>query len=309
MSVEKQFCEDTVGLVESYRRIKRSIVAFVAKNTPRGVGSDGRPGLPHIFGTGFVLRADGVIVTNEHVVRTFPQWPRSDSQEDWSVEALLFWEDEDIGVVQLQLPVVGVAIPKTQRPKVFYGAERPDIALVHVKATGLPAIEVDDAFVPFEGMHVATAGFPMGAEGLMAEGWLQQVTPTLQEGIVSAVLPFACPHAHGYTINVMVQGGASGSPVFRPDTGKVVGLLYAALVERQRDNIQPTNISYVLSGGNLSKCLAVVAGMTEFAPPSDAPSVQEMLENADLHNPFDGKVYRYAEVKKAGGFSNLPSAP
>jgi len=306
MTGAKPSGEGTAGLVESYRRIKQSIVAFVAKNTPEVVGSDGRPGLRHIIGTGFVLRADGVIVTNEHVVRLFPQLPRSNSQENWPVEALLLWQ-EDIGVVQLQLPVIGVGIPKTETPKVFYGAERPDIALVHVKATGLPAIEVDDDFVPVEGMRIATAGFPMGTDALMAGGWLQQMTPTLQEGVVSAVLPFACRHAHGYTINIMVQGGASGSPVFCPETGKVVGLLYAALVEPRGNSIQPTNISYVLSGDNLSKALAVIAGSAEFAPPSDAPSVQKMLENTYLHNPFDDKLYRYADVKKTGGFRSPPT--
>jgi len=39
-------------------------------------------------------------------------------------------------------------------------------------------------------------------------------------------IPFRGPHPHGFTIDVMVQGGGSGSPIFLPDTGKVIGIIY-----------------------------------------------------------------------------------
>ncbi|GAJ23629.1 unnamed protein product, partial [marine sediment metagenome] len=32
-------------------------------------------------------------------------------------------------------------------------------------------------------------------------------------------------------INIMSQGGASGSPVFLPETGEVIGVLYGSLEE------------------------------------------------------------------------------
>ena len=44
---------------------------------------------------------------------------------------------------------------------------------------------------------------------------------------MSGVFPFEVPHAHGFTIDVMNQGGASGSPVFDPESGDVLGVIHA----------------------------------------------------------------------------------
>ena len=74
----------------------------------------------------------------------------------------------------------------------------PDLAFVPVKARGLPAVALDGPEAIDEGTEVATAGFPMGTDALMAPGWIHQVTPTLQRGIISAVLPFPCPTPHAY---------------------------------------------------------------------------------------------------------------
>jgi hypothetical protein len=91
----------------------------------------------------------------------------------------------------------------------------------------------------------------MGTDHLTAPGWLHQMSPTLQTGIISAVHPFPCRSPHGFTMNVMVQGGASGSPVFSPETGEVLGLVYAGLFdfEMQQQNSMlrfPTNYTYAL---------------------------------------------------------------
>src|SRR5260370_8790405 len=87
---------------------------------------------------------------------------------------------------------------------------------------------------------------------LTAPGWIHQVTPTLQRGIISAVLPFTCTTPHAYAINVMVQGGASGSPVFLSESGEVIGVLYAGLNDPRVTLLTPdlytvpTNIRYVV---------------------------------------------------------------
>jgi hypothetical protein len=52
--------------------------------------------------------------------------------------------------------------------------------------------------------------------------------PPLQAGIISATLPFPGTRPHGYLINVMIQGGASGSPVFLSDSGTVIGAVYSS---------------------------------------------------------------------------------
>ncbi len=130
----------------------------------------------------------------------------------------------------------------------------------------------------------------MGTDALMAPGWIHQLTPTLQRGIVSAVLPFPCSTPHAYSVNVMVQGGASGSSVFLCDTGAVVGVLYAglndyALTLKNKDlHLVPTNISYVVPSHYLTKSLEAFLKMENMRPPSDAKSIDEMLKNAEFRN-------------------------
>ncbi len=59
-----------MGLVETYSRLRGSIVAFIPKVFPGRKGG-GPPEIPPIFGTGYVVHEDGVIVTNQHVVDDF----------------------------------------------------------------------------------------------------------------------------------------------------------------------------------------------------------------------------------------------
>ena len=102
-----------MNLSESYLTVQKSIVAFSAKYMREREGKDGRPGCPYIFGTGFVLREDGILVTNRHVVEHFAKLPRAKqaAPEAWPVEALLFDVDRVRGVYQVPLEIMGYAFP------------------------------------------------------------------------------------------------------------------------------------------------------------------------------------------------------
>jgi S1-C subfamily serine protease len=274
-----------VDLAATYREVRKSIVAFVPRDIPLVEGEE-PPEIPPIIGTGFIVD-DGLVVTNNHVVRGLARLPRPPGtpQEEWAFAALLLHEIRGEGIAQIQLEVLGVGVPRDIEVQGhYYGPRRPDLALVHVKAKGLPKLAVDSQAVPLEeGRVVATAGFPMGTDALRAPGYLHQLTPTLQQGIISAVLPFATPVPHALMINVMTQGGASGSPVFAPDRPAVIGVLYAGLHELEESPrmpapyLVPTNLSYVVPAHYVEHMLEKIKAKNRFELPSDTMSLEEMV--------------------------------
>jgi hypothetical protein len=80
-------------------------------------------------------------------------------------------------------------------------------------------------------MSIATVGYPMGSIPLTALGKLHQMTPFLRHGVVSSVFPFPGAKPHGFTIDVMQQGGSSGSPIFRTKDSSVIGMMSSGVPE------------------------------------------------------------------------------
>ena len=262
------------------------------------------PEIPPIFGTGYVIHEDGIVATNHHVVEAFKRFNNRPGEDvdSWPVFAMMFHRI-DAGVVEIPLGVLGVGVIKSFEPgEVYYGPPKPDLAFVHVKARGLPAVTIDGDMEIREGMAVATAGFPMGSELLTAPGWLHQLSPTLQQGIVSAVQPFVAPQPHGFSLNIMIQGGASGSPVFIPETGAVIGTMHASLEEpsivwRPTDDGKkeaigfvrsPTSISHAVPAHYLLHFIQEYHNHQEFRPPADAKTIEEMIATARLVGRFTG---------------------
>jgi len=211
-----------------YSKLKPSIVAIASRVSKN-------PELPDIIGTGFIARPDGIILTNDHVIKAIKKLPRLKSMgpEDWPVIVLYFHWIPDKGMMPIPLEVKGVGVLKREKPVegYNYGPDIPDLGFIHVHIKDLPALKIAEKLNLEEGDEVMLSGFPMGTDTLRAPGWLHQLTPTLQSGIISAILPFSCDNPHAILLNIMTQGGSSGSPVFNPSTGEVIGIEYAGIIE------------------------------------------------------------------------------
>jgi S1-C subfamily serine protease len=92
----------------------------------------------------------------------------------------------------------------------------------------LHALELGDSSTVHEGEEVGVCGFPLGLT-LPRGDELHQLTPIAQKGIISAILPYSdIGNPHAFQLDIHVNPGSSGSPVFRADNGAVIGIVFAA---------------------------------------------------------------------------------
>lgn len=258
-----------------FGKIRPSIVAFCSKLAKGHNG--GPPLMAPIIGTGFVVHEAGVVATNRHVAEAMLNLPRHPETGGLLAAALVFAnvESEETGfglaahfieIIQLQM----ISEFSTSN-EFFYGEKLPDLAFAQLAVRGL--VPVTLATVEWSirvGMEVATAGFPLGEDPLVVNGFVGQGTPLLRRGIVSAVNPFPCPHPDAFTIDVMSQGGASGSPIFRTDHDEVVGILYAGFPN--------TNITFAVPALIVSEALKTFVN-EHLEDPASFPTYAEVHES------------------------------
>jgi hypothetical protein len=90
----------------------------------------------------------------------------------------------------------------------------------------------------------------------------------------------------------VIQGGSSGSPVFDPETGEVVGVIYANLFETKSITgdgglfiyKNPTSHTLAIPTNHIQKALAAADLNVEFrrATAEGAPTLREIIDNAEL---------------------------
>jgi S1-C subfamily serine protease len=221
-----------VNLNELFMAAGPSVVCFINK-LDRGPLGTPKPLFPQIIGTGFLLDSNGIAVTNRHVAAVFNRLRANPRTGESSLGAVLFlpggasnsWQM----VVLEVLEWFGLANFKSADKG--YGEKAPDIAFVQIGAGEVPFLKLatEDYYVKI-GMSISTIGYPMGRLPLTALGKLHQASPFIRHGIVSSVFPFPNPYPHGFTIDVIQQGGSSGSPIFRED-GRVVGMMKSSVLE------------------------------------------------------------------------------
>lgn len=310
-----------MGLNDVYAQIKPAIVAFFAKYSfdPEY----GKPGkCPFIIGTGFIIDECGLILTNQHVIEAIPKCPRppGKSDRDAVYPVMFLQKDNEMKTVSLEI-LCSFEIDSYIPLDTFFDRRPPDIAIVGVGLRGLPSCQLRNSLGGIEeGMDIATAGFPMGHMGLISshDGMLQQLSPILQRGIIAAVQPFPAPDPISFTISVLLQGGASGSPVFNVDTGEVIGVAFERRFEPTVGQILTQNNELVKLSDN-KELKAVINMPTNFS--YAVPTFHVAPDLARIKDEFTAKcgdeqktlgdflsTARRIDIKTGSEISNIQSA-
>lgn len=230
-------------LPDTVARIKPSIV---------GVGtfqSSRRPPVS-LRGTGFVVGDGHYVLTNLHVM------PTKLNNAKQEVLAVFAGEGES--------PSVRLAA------KVAEDAEH-DMVLLKFSDEALPAMALGDSDQVREGQLYAFTGFPIGA--------ILGLHPTTHRGIVSAITPDIMPsNSSGelsveslsrlkysyrvFQLDATVYPGNSGSPLYDPVTGTVIGVINKVFVQGNKKNAleKPSGISFAVPI-RYAKALLVKAGL------------------------------------------------
>ena len=231
-------------LPNTIARVKPSVVAV-------GTVEPTRAPQASYMGTGFAVGDGSLVVTNAHVV---PPILDSEHREFLAVFS-------GTGKAARMHPATPVATDLEH-----------DLTLLRIGGKPLPPLTLGDSGSVREGDSAAFTGFPIG----MVLG----LYPVTQHAIVSSITPIAIP-VHStqelnsnmvrrlqtpfsvFQLDAIAYPGNSGSPLFDPESGKVIGVINAVFVKGTKENAlsQPTGISYAIPG-NYVRALLRRAGQT-----------------------------------------------
>ena len=217
------------GLPDTVPKIKRGVVAvgtFMAVRAQRH----------ELRGSGFVVGGN-YVVTNAHVLA-----PKLDTDRR-ETHAVFIPKGGTQGEVR--------------NAEVVKQDEAHDLCLLRVGGAALPSLGLGNSGEVREGETVAFTGFPiLNALGLFA---------ATHQGIVSAIAPVVIPVGSGRDLNPQVlkrlgepfeifqldataYPGNSGSPLFDPESGRVVGVINSVFVKRTKEVAltDPSGITYAI---------------------------------------------------------------
>jgi hypothetical protein len=178
----------------------------------------------------------GHVLTNAHVtmglMTPLQYWHTLQLSPRSCVIAYQFYPGK--GMAEIKVPIKGAlaVTGKNVIPGgVVYGGP-PDLSVISTGFEKTPWLEITENDLPPEGAEVYFCGFPLGEQMFYTEHGREQITSTLQRGIISAHLPFSgIPNPHAFVMDATCNPGNSGSAVINPEDGRVIGVVFAKRTE------------------------------------------------------------------------------
>lgn len=199
-------------------------------------------------GTGFLAGRASQVVTCAHVL------PEVDAGAAPAPLAVQLWQHES-----------GWSLRPAQ---VLGSARHGDIALLGFEGAPGPVLRLGDSGAVREGDDLAFMGFPIGN----VLGYAHVVHRAMVSSIPSSVPPSPdADRLRGSAIRGVREGtfdifqldavaypGNSGGPLFRPDTGEVVGMMNLVLIKGTREAAlsQPSGIAYAIPSARVREFMA-----------------------------------------------------
>ncbi len=216
-------------LPETIDRVRPSIVVV-------GTHAPLRQPDAHFMGTGFVVGDGRHVLTNAHVLP----------------------EDLDSETNERLVVFTGRGERVRPRPAEIVARDREhDLALLRTPGERLPPMTLDRSDDVRAGQRFAFTGFPIG----MVLG----MYPVTHEALVSSVTPIAIPQGNSrqldaelirrlsdpyavFQLDATAYPGNSGSPLYHPDSGEVVGVVNMVFVKRTKESVlqDPSGIAYAI---------------------------------------------------------------
>jgi S1-C subfamily serine protease len=159
---------------------------------------------------------------------------------------------------------------------VMYGGP-PDLSIISTGFTKTLFLKLTDKDLPPEGTEVYFCGFPLGENMFYTQYGREQVTSTLQRGVIGAHLPFSgIPNPHAFVMDATCNPGNSGSAVINPEDGSVIGVVFAkrteaftyAVVSRGFDILAEKILETDKAGLPPGSAITIEMGK-EYRPPED----------------------------------------
>ena len=236
--------------------VEADIPAIIAKVKPSivAVGTFERLRSPQFQfrGTGFAVGDGTLIATNAHVLPGVV-----DSDDNESIAILLPGSDGRNAQVR---SATRIELDPAS-----------DLALLKVEGAPLPPLKLHDSASVREGQFVLMTGYPIGA--------ILGPYPATHRGMISAITPIAIPQANStvlksavvrrlasgsypvFQLDATAYPGNSGSPIYDPDTGEVLGIVNMVFVKGTKEAAltEPSGITYAIPASHLEALLKTLA--------------------------------------------------